>query len=94
MDVAPERCAIVGDTPVDILTARNANMHAVAITWGFRSNDELAELDIGGPELFEGPGEAFAGASAGTAAEHTQDAAGHTRRQRQTRIQSVPNLRK
>ena len=45
MDVAPERCAIVGDTPIDILTARNANMHAVAITWGFRTNDELAELE-------------------------------------------------
>ena len=45
MDVPPERCAIVGDTPIDILTARNANMQAVAITWGFRSTDELAELE-------------------------------------------------
>lgn len=45
MDVPPERCAIVGDMPIDILTARNANMQAIAITWGFRSNDELAELE-------------------------------------------------
>ncbi|MBT6176164.1 MAG: HAD family hydrolase [Deltaproteobacteria bacterium] len=45
MDVAVERCALVGDTPVDILTARNANMQAIAITWGFRSHDELAELE-------------------------------------------------
>jgi phosphoglycolate phosphatase len=31
----------VGDTAVDIETAHNANMHAVGVTWGFRTRDEL-----------------------------------------------------
>jgi phosphoglycolate phosphatase len=37
----PARCAFVGDTPIDMKTARNAGMHAVGVTWGFRPANEL-----------------------------------------------------
>jgi phosphoglycolate phosphatase len=41
LGVAPEQCAFVGDTPVDMNTARNAGMYGVGVTWGFRSPEEL-----------------------------------------------------
>jgi phosphoglycolate phosphatase len=31
----------VGDTNTDMLTAKNANMYAIGVTWGFRDADEL-----------------------------------------------------
>ena len=36
-----EESVYVGDSEVDILTARNANMDCISITWGFRSREEL-----------------------------------------------------
>jgi phosphoglycolate phosphatase len=41
LGVAPADCAFVGDTPVDMNTARNAGMHGIGVTWGFRSSEEL-----------------------------------------------------
>jgi phosphoglycolate phosphatase len=41
LGVAKERCVFVGDTSVDMHTARAANMVAVGVTWGFRGRDEL-----------------------------------------------------
>jgi phosphoglycolate phosphatase len=41
LGVAPEDCAFVGDTAVDMDTARNAGMYGVGVTWGFRSAEEL-----------------------------------------------------
>lgn len=41
LGVSPEDCAFVGDTPVDMDTARNAGMYGVGVTWGFRSPEEL-----------------------------------------------------
>ena len=35
----------VGDTNVDIKTARNANIEVLACTWGFRSFDEIKDAD-------------------------------------------------
>lgn len=35
----------VGDTNVDIKTARNANIKVLACTWGFRSFDEIKDAD-------------------------------------------------
>ncbi|PIE18872.1 MAG: hypothetical protein CSA66_03600 [Proteobacteria bacterium] len=42
MGVSPAAVAFVGDSGVDVETARRAQMRAVAVTWGFRGRDELA----------------------------------------------------
>jgi pyrophosphatase PpaX len=34
LDVAPETCAYVGDSPFDIRAAKAAQMYAIAVTWG------------------------------------------------------------
>ncbi len=39
----PQRTCLIGDTPVDILTARNAGTHAIAVTWGFRTRADLQQ---------------------------------------------------
>lgn len=39
--VAKEECLYIGDTDVDVATARNAGVGSVGVTWGFRSRDEL-----------------------------------------------------
>ncbi len=38
----PETTLYVGDSEVDILTARNAGITAVAVTWGFRDRELLS----------------------------------------------------
>ena len=42
VSVEPEHAAMVGDSDVDIQTARNAKMRAVAVTYGFGNYDRLA----------------------------------------------------
>lgn len=37
-----ERAVYVGDSEVDFLTARNTGMSCVLVTWGFRTEEELA----------------------------------------------------
>ncbi len=41
LNVNPEEAIYVGDTDVDILVAKNANMLAVGVSWGFRDPQEL-----------------------------------------------------
>ncbi|AGC48723.1 phosphoglycolate phosphatase [Myxococcus stipitatus DSM 14675] len=41
LGVAPVTCGFVGDTAVDMLTARAAGMYGVGVTWGFRDAAEL-----------------------------------------------------
>lgn len=41
LEVAPPRCAFVGDTDVDMRTAVNAGMFPVGVLWGFRPEVEL-----------------------------------------------------
>lgn len=41
LKVSKEKCLYVGDSEVDIATARNAGIDCVAVTWGFRSREEL-----------------------------------------------------
>lgn len=43
LGVAPHEAAFVGDSNVDMLTARNAGMTAVGVDWGFRGAQELKE---------------------------------------------------
>ena len=39
----PEECVYVGDSEVDILTAKNAGMNCISVLWGFRDEVELRE---------------------------------------------------
>lgn len=39
---SPDTAVYVGDSEVDILTARNANMPCISVLWGFRSKETLA----------------------------------------------------
>lgn len=41
--VAKENTLYVGDSGVDMQTARNASVESVGVTWGFRSEEELRE---------------------------------------------------
>lgn len=37
-------CVYVGDSEVDIMTAKNAGMDCISVLWGFRDRDYLAKL--------------------------------------------------
>ncbi|MBK8266916.1 MAG: HAD-IA family hydrolase [Planctomycetes bacterium] len=39
--IAPAQCVVVGDSPIDIETARRAGMHSIGVTWGYRDRSEL-----------------------------------------------------
>ncbi|WNG21287.1 HAD family hydrolase [Cystobacter fuscus] len=41
LGVEPGGCAFIGDTSVDMDTARAAGMYGVGVTWGFRDEQEL-----------------------------------------------------
>jgi phosphoglycolate phosphatase len=43
LGAAPAACAFVGDTSIDMRTARAAGMLAVGALWGFRTAEELLE---------------------------------------------------
>lgn len=49
MGVPLEGCVYVGDTEVDLATARNAGMACIAVAWGFRSEAQL--LDSGATRI-------------------------------------------
>lgn len=41
---SPQRCYMIGDSGVDILTAQSAGAHSVGCSWGFRPRQELEEI--------------------------------------------------
>ena len=43
--IAPDQCALIGDSDGDIHTARNAGMISLCVDWGFRSRDFLQSLN-------------------------------------------------
>ena len=43
LGVSAEKAIYVGDSDVDIMTARNAGLDCVSVTWGFRDRDFLIE---------------------------------------------------
>lgn len=43
LGVSREQAAYVGDSEVDVLTARNCGMPCLSVTWGFRSRELLQE---------------------------------------------------
>ena len=40
--IGPEDTIMVGDSPTDMLTAANGGIDAVAVSWGYRTEEELA----------------------------------------------------
>lgn len=42
---SPDECAFIGDSDVDVLTAKNSGMYSVAVTWGYRPRSELLGAD-------------------------------------------------
>lgn len=50
-----ERTLYVGDSDVDIVTARNANVDCASVCWGFRTEEQLREA--GAKRLFHTPEE-------------------------------------
>ena len=55
LGLAKKDCLYVGDSEVDIATARAAGMDCASVLWGFRSREEL--LEAGASRLFETPEE-------------------------------------
>lgn len=43
LGVAPEKCAFIGDTHIDVKTAHAAGMISVGVSWGLRPRSELVE---------------------------------------------------
>ena len=43
LGVKPSECLFLGDTNVDIFTAKNAGMTSVGVLWGFRTRNELVQ---------------------------------------------------
>jgi phosphoglycolate phosphatase len=41
--IGVEKCIYIGDSEVDILTARNAGVPCLSVTWGFRDLDVLQQ---------------------------------------------------
>ena len=40
-NIKPEECLFIGDSNVDIQTAKNAKMRSCGVLWGFRTREEL-----------------------------------------------------
>ena len=51
--VDPDECAMIGDSDVDILTAKNAGMTSVGCSWGYRPRSVLEQL--GAQYLIDAP---------------------------------------
>ncbi len=49
----PEECILIGDSTMDIETARNAGMRAIAVSWGFHDRDRL--LAAGAAQIADNP---------------------------------------
>lgn len=51
----PENCVMIGDSTIDMETAANANMKAVAVAWGYHDRKRL--LAAGAKQIIEHPSE-------------------------------------
>lgn len=47
LGLRPEEAIYVGDSEVDVETARNAGLRLAAVSWGFRSREQLQESGAG-----------------------------------------------
>ncbi len=41
----PENCLLIGDSTMDLDTAKNAGMESIAVTWGYHDRERLAHAD-------------------------------------------------
>ena len=53
--VAPGQCVLIGDSTIDLETAANAGMPAVAVAWGYHDSERL--IDAGATRLIRHPSE-------------------------------------
>ena len=44
--IGVETCIYVGDSEVDVLTAKNAGVPCVSVLWGYRDREDMADADI------------------------------------------------
>ena len=51
--IGAERCIYVGDSEVDVLTAKNAGVPCLSVLWGFRDREEIEAA--GGSHFCENP---------------------------------------
>jgi len=49
LGLSPDDCVVIGDSTMDIETAKNAGMKAIAVTWGFQDREKLVSA---GADLF------------------------------------------
>ena len=57
LDISREKAVYIGDSEVDIATAKNAGMDEIAVTWGFRDGAFLRQQ--GAKRLVDSPGELY-----------------------------------
>ena len=43
MGLEKSECVYIGDSEVDVATAKNAGLDCISVSWGFRSEAQLAE---------------------------------------------------
>jgi phosphoglycolate phosphatase len=43
--LSPEQCTLVGDSTMDLDTAKNAGMKSIAVTWGYHDREHLSYAD-------------------------------------------------
>lgn len=53
--IGAERCIYVGDSEVDVITAKNAGVPCVSVLWGFRDREDMEA--VGGDIFCEKPGD-------------------------------------
>lgn len=53
LGIEAKKCIFVGDSDIDMLTAKNADMHAIGVKWGYRSAELL--LSAGANYVAETP---------------------------------------
>ena len=55
--ISPSECIYVGDSEVDMLTAKNSGLPCISVSWGFRERDFLVEN--GAKTIIDRPDELF-----------------------------------
>ena len=57
LGVAVANCVIIGDSTIDLETAANAGMRAIAVAWGYHDRQRL--LETGAAHIIDDPAELF-----------------------------------